>query len=310
MLTQEQEAGKSLKMNSVSSRISVLIPLYNRVAYIEETVNSVLSQDYPDVELIVVDDGSTDGSDKLMEAYAQRGELTLLRHPGNVNKGQAAALNLALQKATGEFIAVLDSDDLFMPGKLRAQVEFLRAHPDVGLVYGNGKGVNAQGKEIYDINYDDHEEKSDPNEILLDCYFLLPQNSLVRAEVYSAAGNFDERLRSGQDHDMLIRLSEKTKVAHQSIDCFRYRRHGDSISAKGTETRWRCGLIILDKAGQRYPYRAATLRRRRALVNFRLAQALLKNKKNYLEACWRFLVAGLLDPARSIAVMTGQEKIR
>lgn len=297
-------------MNSISSRVSVLIPLYNRAAYIEETVNSVLSQDYPDVELIVVDDGSTDGGDKLLETYAQRGELILLRHPGNINKGQAAALNLALQHATGEFIAVLDSDDLFMPGKLRAQVEFLRAHPQVGLVYGNGKGVDAKGKETYDINYDNRTEKSDPNDILLDCYFLLPQNSLVRADVYKAAGNFDERLRSGQDHDMLIRLSEHTKIAHQSIDCFRYRRHGDSISATSTETRWRCGLIILEKASQRYPYRAATLRRRRALVNFRLAMALLKNKKNYLEVCRRLLVAGLLDPLRSIAVLTGKEKIR
>lgn len=301
---------KPLKMNKVSSRVSVLIPLYNRAVYIEETVDSVLSQDYPDVELIVVDDGSTDGGDKLVDAYALRGELTLLRHPGNVNKGQAAALNLALQHATGEFIAVLDSDDLFMPGKLSAQVAFLRAHPEIGLVYGNGKGVNAEGKEIYEINYDSREERSDPNDILLDCYFLLPQNALVRAEVYTAAGNFDERLRSGQDHDMLIRLSEHTKIAHQSIDCFRYRRHGDSISAKGTETRWRCGLIILEKAAQRYPYRAATLRRRRALVNFRLAMALLKNKKNYLEACRRFLVAGLLDPVRSVAVITGKEKIR
>jgi len=296
-------------MKSVDSRISVLIPLYNRAAYIEETVNSVLSQDYPDIELIVVDDGSTDGGDRLLEAFAQRGELTLLRHPGNQNKGQAAALNLALQHASGEFIAVLDSDDLFMPGKLRAQVDFLRAHPDVGLVYGNGKGINAQGKEIYEISYDEREEKSDPNDILLDCYFLLPQNALVRADVYRAAGTFDERLRSGQDHDMLIRLSEQTKVAHQSIDCFRYRRHGDSISAKGGETRWRCGLLILEKAKQRYPYRSATLRRRRALVNFRLAMVLLQNKKNYFEVCWRLLLAGMLDPLRAFAVASGKEKV-
>jgi glycosyltransferase involved in cell wall biosynthesis len=296
-------------MSYAPGKVSVLIPLYNRTLYIQEAIESILQQDYNNIEIIIVDDGSTDGGDKIVESFVATGKVSLYRHPNNENKGQSASLNLALSVASGEYIAVLDSDDLFMPGKLRAQVEFLCAHPDVGLVYGNGKGINAQGREIYDINYDEREEKSDPNNILLDCYFLLPQNSLVRADIYKAAGNFDERLRSGQDHDMLIRLSEHTKIAHQSVDCFRYRRHGDSISAKGGETRWRCGLIILEKAKQRYPYRAETLRRRRALVNFRLAMALIQNKKNYFEVCWRLLLAGLLDPVRAVSVLLGREKV-
>jgi glycosyltransferase involved in cell wall biosynthesis len=298
------------RMNNIVGRVSVLIPLYNRASYILETINSVLEQDYPDIELIVIDDGSTDGGDLLVEQFAERGELKLLRHPGRINKGQAAALNLGLTVATGEFIAVLDSDDLYVPGKISKQVTFFKQNPNVGLVYGNGKGIDAAGKVIYDINYDNRIERSDPNDLLLDCYFLLPQNSLVRASVYQLAGNFDETLRSGQDHDMLIRLAEKTKIAHQPIDSFRYRRHGDSISAKGTETRWRCGLIILEKAAQRYPYQKSTLRKRRALVNFRLAHALYQKKTNRFEMVWRMLLAGLLDPLRSFAVLTGREKVR
>jgi len=297
-------------MNNIIGRVSVLIPLYNRASYILETINSVLEQDYPDIELIVIDDGSTDGGDLLVEQFAERGELKLLRHPGRINKGQAAALNLGLTVATGEFIAVLDSDDLYVLGKISKQVTFFKQNPNVGLVYGNGKGIDAAGKVIYDINYDNRIERSDPNDLLLDCYFLLPQNSLVRASVYQLAGNFDETLRSGQDHDMLIRLAEKTKIAHQPIDSFRYRRHGDSISAKGTETRWRCGLIILEKAAQRYPYQKSTLRKRRALVNFRLAHALYQKKTNRFEMVWRMLLAGLLDPLRSFAVLTGREKVR
>lgn len=297
-------------MSFISGRVSVLIPLYNRARFIIETVNSVLNQDYPDIELIVIDDGSTDGGDLLLEEYANRGELQLLRHSGRVNKGQAAALNLGLAQATGEFIAILDSDDLYVPGKISKQVAYLRENAEIGLVYGNGKGINAEGDILYEINYDNRQERSDPNDILLDCYFLLPQNSLVRASVYAHAGNFDEILRSGQDHDMLIRLAEKTKIAHQSIDSFRYRRHSDSISATGTETRWRCGLIILEKAAGRYPYRKATLRKRRALVNFRLAQVLYSKKSKPVEMLWRFLLAGILDPVRSFAVLTGKEKIK
>lgn len=295
-------------MSYIPGRVSVLIPLYNRASYIEETIKSVLDQEYPDIELIVIDDGSTDGGDQICENFVAQGLLTLLRHPGRVNKGQAAALNLGLTAVSGEFIAVLDSDDLYVVGKIAKQVAYFNEHPDIGLVYGNGKGIDAAGKVIYDINYDKRIERSDPNDILLDCYFLLPQNSLVRASVYQQVGGFDETLRSGQDHDMLIRLSEKTKIAHQSIDSFRYRRHGDSISAKGTETRWRCGLIILAKAAARYPYRKSTLRKRRALVNFRLAQALYLYKKNRFEMLWRLLLAGLLDPLRAFAVLTGKEK--
>jgi len=293
----------------VQGRVSVLIPLYNRAAYIEETICSVLAQDHPNVELIVVDDGSTDGGDKLVEGYARGGKLTMLCHPGRINKGQSAALNLALEHASGEFIAILDSDDLFMPGKLGAQAAYLREHPEVGLVYGNGQGVDADGRFIYHINYDRRAELSDPNDLLLDCYFHLPVNSMVRSSVYRQIGGFDESLRSGQDHDMLIRIAEVTKLAHIPVDVFRYRRHGDSISAKGTETRWRCGLKILAKAASRYPYKRSTLMRRRAVVNFRLGQALLKNRRHRVEAIARMLYAGLLDPIRAFRVITRQEKV-
>jgi len=300
---------KSQKNNQIKGRVSVLIPLYNRADYIKETIESVLSQDYTNKELIVVDDGSTDGGDLLVEDYARQGKLTLLRHHGRANKGQSAALNLASSHATGEFVAILDSDDYFVPGKLSAQVSFLRARPEVGLVYGNGQGVDAEGNFLYHINYDNKPELSDPNRVLLDCYFLLPQNSLVRRSVYDQVGGFDETLRSGQDHDMLIRIAEVTRLAHIPVDLFRYRRHGDSISAKGTETRWRCGLKILAKAEARYSYRLSARLKRRAVVNFRLAQTLFKCRRHRLEAVTRMLYAGVLDPVRAVRVLTGREKV-
>lgn len=299
-----------ISMNNKKGRVTVLIPLYNRARYIEEAISSVLSQDYQNIELIVIDDGSTDGSDQIVERYADQGKLILLRHPGNVNKGQSAALNLGLARASGEFIAILDSDDLYAVGKIAKQVEFLNKNPEIGLVYGNGKAIDENGKVIYEITYNKRVEKSDPNEILLDCYFHLPVNSLVRAAVYEKIGLFDESLRSGQDHDMLIRISEVTKIAHQPIDSFRYRRHSESISVKGTETRWRCGLIILKKAAARYPYKASTIRKRRAVINFRLGQALLRNKKSIVEAVVRIIYAGLLDPSRALNALMGNERLK
>lgn len=297
-------------MSYTPGLVSVLIPLFNRAKYIQETINSALSQEYDNFEIIVVDDGSTDGGDKLVEAFLDTGRVQLFRHAGGANRGQSISLNMALSKARGEYIAVLDSDDIFLPNKLKDQVGFLQANPDVGLVYGMGFGVDAAGKQVYKILSETHVETNDPNRILLDCYFHLPVGSLVRKSVYDQVGGFDESLRAGQDHDMQVRMAEVTRFGFLPVRVYCYRRHGESISHQGLERRWRNALIILNKAINRYPYRKSTIRKRRAVINFRLAQALLQSKKSYWEAAWRFLYSGLLDPVRAIAVITGKEKVR
>lgn len=294
---------------SVKNRVSVLVPAFNRADYIKETVNSVLTQDYPNVELIVVDDGSTDGTFEILSEYAGRGKLKLLTHPGRENKGQSAALNLALDAASGEFIAILDSDDLFLPGKLSAQVEYLNKHPDVGLVYGMGEGVDGSGQWLYDIHSPDHVEPNDPNAVLLDCYFLLPQNALVRRSVYDQVGCFEEDFRAAQDHDMLVRIAEKTRFGFIPIKVFQYRRHGDSISNNGLRRRWTNGFEILIRAKARYPYRASTVRKRNALLNFRMAQVCWQENR-YMGALGYLLKSGFLDPVRALRVITGREQIR
>ena len=297
-------------MSQTPGRVSILIPLFNRVKYIEETLRSALDQDYGDFEIIVVDDGSTDGGDKLVENFNDKGRLRLVRHPNNANLGQSVSLNLALSLATGEYVAILDSDDVFLPGKLRHQVSFLQAHPEVGLVYGMGLGIDANGKEIYKILSKGHRETNDPNQILLDCYFHLPVGSLVRKSLYDKVGGFDTSLRAGQDHDMLIRMAEATSFAFQPELVYAYRRHGESISTNGLERRWRNALVILQKAMARYPYRSSTLRRRRAVINFRLAQALFTARKSWFEAAWRLAYSAMLDPGRALRVVVGKEKVR
>lgn len=297
-------------MAYVDGLVSVLIPLYNRAKYIDETITSALKQEYSHIEIIVVDDGSTDGGDKLVEAYCKDYPVTLYRHPGNVNLGQSISLNLALTKARGEFIAILDSDDIFLPNKLSEQVTFLRENPDVDLVYGMGYGVNADGEIVYEILCEAHEEKNDPNRVLLDCYFHLPVSSLLRRKVFDLVGGFDESLRAGQDHDMQVRMAEKIKLGFLPRRVYHYRRHGDSISSTGLERRWRNANIILDKAVKRFNYRTETVRKRRAIINFRLAQVLWSQKTNRIEAARRFIYSGLLDPLRALRVITRQEKIK
>lgn len=306
-LTQHPDDDQSLDTGSLAPLVSVLIPAFNRAAYIHETVESVLSQNYENIELIVIDDGSTDGTYEILAQYAEDGKITLLTHPGRDNRGQAASLNLGLQSARGDYVAILDSDDLFLPGKIEVQANYLNRHPDVGLVYGMGEGVDGEGHWLYDIHSPDHVEPNDPNAVLLDCYFLLPQNALVRRSVYEQVGLFEERFRAAQDHDMLIRIAENTRFAFIPKKLFQYRRHGDSISSNGQRRRWTNGFEILARAKARYPYRSATIRKRRALLNYRMSQVCWQENKRFA-AIGYLLKSGLLDPARGLNVVTGRER--
>ena len=285
-------------------KVSVIIPLYNREKYIVETVQSVFKQTYPNVEIIVVNDGSTDDSSRLLQEFSS--SLTLLQHPGCVNKGQSAAINLGLRHSTGKYIAILDSDDLFASDKIEIQVKYLEENNGIGLVYGNGYYINEYGKKPVRCYDRFHQENSNPAEVLLNCYFALPTNALIRKTVFEKAGMFDESLRSGQDHDMAIRIAEVTKIAYIDEKLFYYRRHPESISAQNADLRWRNGFIILNKAKQRFPYPLKIIRKRRAVLYFRLGQLNLEKKK-IGKAIIYCLFAGLLDPLRGFKVLIGKE---
>jgi glycosyltransferase involved in cell wall biosynthesis len=287
-------------------RVSVVVPVYNRGQYIHETISSVLAQTFQDFEVIAIDDGSKDESRAVLDAFGTA--IRVLEHPGRANRGQSASINVGLQAARGEFIAILDSDDVWLPQKLASQVKYLDTHPDVGLVYGNGWAIDETGRRRYVIYGPEHREDSDANRVLMDCYFFLPTNSLVRGEVMRKAGLFDESLRAAQDHDMAIRIAEITRLAYINEQMFYYRRHGDSISVKSADRRWRNGFLIVDKAAARHPYPASVIRRRKAVLHFRLGQCEVKSR-HFASALSHFMLAGFLDPMRALSVLTGKQAV-
>lgn len=119
-------------------RVSIVTPFLNPGPFFREAVESVLAQTYPEWELLLVDDGSTDGSTAMAQAFAaaQPERIRYLSHDGRVNKGASASRNLATSLARGEIIAFLDADDVYLPDKLAAQVPLLDAHPEAGMLYG------------------------------------------------------------------------------------------------------------------------------------------------------------------------------
>lgn len=287
-------------------KVSVIIPCYNRGTFIAETIESVLNQSYQNIELVVVDDGCTDNSREVLEQYGER--IRILDHPGRVNKGQSAALNLGLESCDGEYIAILDSDDLFAPEKIEVQVNFLQEHTQFGLVYSNGMNINSEGKQTYAIFPPTHRSPVGPAEVLMDCFINLPSNALVRKSVFDIAGGFDESLRAAQDHDMVVRLLEIAPAGYLDKCLWSYRRHEDSISRKGVIARWRNGFKILKAASQRYPYPVRIRLGRRAVLSFRLGQCYW-SESNYFRAVPLFIAAGLCDPLRSLKVLIGRERI-
>lgn len=286
------------------SRVSVIIPLYNRADYIEQTVRSVLAQSQPVAEVFVVDDGSTDDGPARIAGWPG---VTLLRHEGGVNKGQAASINLGLAQATGDVIAILDSDDYWLPQFVERLLARLNADDAPDLVYANGRAVDGEGRDLYGLFPADHAEHNQPWRLLMDCYIATPGLYLCRRALYQQVGYLDEQLRAAQDHDMLLRLAERGRLAYVDEPLFCYRKHGDSISARGQERRWRNGFVILAKALQRYPYPPLAVRKRQAVLHYRLGQA-LRQQGQLLKGIAYLLGAFWYDPWRALAVLRGKER--
>jgi glycosyltransferase involved in cell wall biosynthesis len=118
--------------------VSAIIIFLNSEKYLDEAIRSALAQTFRDFELLLVDDGSTDGSTAIAKRHAAENpdRVRYLEHPGHVNRGMSASRNLGIRTARGEFIAFLDSDDIWLPRRLERHVEVIRRHPEVGMVYG------------------------------------------------------------------------------------------------------------------------------------------------------------------------------
>ena len=187
-------------------KVSVIIPTYNRLPMLKEAVDSVLAQDFEDVELIVVDDGSTDATAEEIKRYGER--VRLLQH--FKNRGVSAARNRGILHARGKYLAFLDSDDLWVKGKLKIQVAFLDDNPHYPLCYTDeiwirrGRRVNPKFK---------HSKYSGwIFEKCLPLCIISPSSAMMRKTLFSKAGLFDEALPVCEDYDFWLRVSARFPI--------------------------------------------------------------------------------------------------
>lgn len=211
------------------------MPAYNARPYIEEAINSVLSQNYANIELIIVDDGSTDGTPEAANQYGDR--VRVLRQK---NAGPASARNRGMAAATGDFIAFLDADDVWLTGKLAMQVNYLLDHPEVGVVFGRFSLWHSEADGSFlappTPARSDSPLKLVPRhsgwlykDILLDSVICII-TAMVRRSVIDTVGSFDESLPTGEDYDFWLRVSRVFQAAELNRTVACYRVHGSSIT--------------------------------------------------------------------------------
>lgn len=266
-------------------RISVLLPTYNRANYLAETISSVLAQTFDDFELVIVDDGSTDSTRALVESYTD----PRIRYIYRSNRGVSAALNTAWRAAQGEYVAMIGSDDVWLPGQIETLLRLIAPNPSLGLVYARAQAMNVQGELQPQILGSDMKFPNDPLASLLygDCICGLA--CLIRRSILEQVGGFDESLIANEDWDLWIRMAEITRFAYHNEILARYRMHATSLTGKRSVHYRR---VVLDRVRLIQDYYA----RPNLSASARSVQSLaLRNV--YMNVGIRFLAIGAVREA-------------
>lgn len=242
--------------NDALPLVSVIIPAYNSECYIADAIDSILQQDYPVLEIWVVDDGSVDNTQAIVRGYGDQVQLVTQQ-----NKGSAAARNLGILHAHGKYIAFLDADDVWRKDKISLQVDalrnsgykmayssFIRWHPDA-------QGRYAAPDSLFDTPR--HPDTTSARivtgwvyaDLLLDCMVWTSSVIVEKSEI-ERAGLFDETLRKGQDYDLWLRLSQQIEMLGLQQPTALYRIHPDNITSAVKDVNYE--YLILSRALARW----------------------------------------------------------
>lgn len=228
------------------SLVSTIVPAYNAASFVGRAIASALAQDV-DQQIIVVDDGSTDKTAEVVAAFGAAAEL--VRTP---NRGVSAARNEGIRRVRGEFVAFLDADDEWFPGKLRRQLELFARHPDVGTVIADEVHVDAQGNVVRPSFFASRSFAAElpikpglaskPLTWLVKESFFPTSSVLTRRTVLSQAGFFDESLSIVEDRDLWIRLAFVAPVGIVPSVELRYLTNQAASLSRVGQARWASAL--------------------------------------------------------------------
>lgn len=213
--------------------VTIVTPSFNQARFLEQTMRSVLDQDYPNIEYMVADGGSTDGSVDLIQKYSNR----LKWWVSEKDSGQADAINKGFSRARGEIIAWINSDDYYMPGAIASAVKALSDHPEVGMVFGNVRVVDETEKVLNQLSYGDWGLAD-----LMSFHIIGQPGVFIRRKVLEKTGHLDQSYHLLLDHQLWLRLAQEAGMqyipelwasAHYHEDC----KNLAMASSFGTEAR-------------------------------------------------------------------------
>jgi glycosyltransferase involved in cell wall biosynthesis len=212
------------------SKVSVVIPCYNQARFLGEAIQSVLRQGYTDLEIVVVDDGSNDGTEGVASGCARQDPRVRLIRQGN--RGLAAARNRGLAEAGGEYVVFLDADDRLVSGALEVGVRELEAHPGCAFVSGICRKITADGSIV--PGWEQFRVRDDPYlELLRSCPIYVPA-VMYRRSVFDAVGTFDTSYKAAEDYDLYYRILERFPVYCHDTLVAEIRRHEANMTRDRT----------------------------------------------------------------------------
>lgn len=231
-------------------KVSVVVPTYNSAQYISETINSIIAQTYHDIEIIIVDDCSTDDTERVVKSFSSD-KIRYIRLTKN-HGGPSKPRNVGIKAAKGKYIAFCDSDDMIMPDRIESSVKLFDKHPELGMTFSDEqKFSEVTGEDLgnflreYDLFHSLPKEKASENCFIIaskdafPCLFyenyIMPSGVTVRSSIFQKVGYFDETITNGDDWDMWFRISQKFPVGFVDKIGFRYRVRTNSISGRGPE---------------------------------------------------------------------------
>jgi glycosyltransferase involved in cell wall biosynthesis len=264
------------------SRVSVIIPAYNAMAYLPETMASVLNQNFTDFEAIVVNDGSSDETEQWVSQISD----PRVKLVSQANQGLSGARNTGIKHAQGEFITFIDGDDFWEPTKLEKQVQYLAANPKAGLVYTWVAYVNERGKSTGRIVKNNAEgdvwqQLTERN--IIECGSV----AMIRRECFETVGVFDRDIDAAQDWDMWLRIAARYQFLLVREPLVFYRQHANNKSKNYAKVLEDLRTII-ERAFQAAPFELLYLRNRSyGNVNLVVAwKCLQSSNKDYKQASY------------------------
>lgn len=266
-------------------RVSVIIPTYNRPILVSEAIDSVLAQTYRDFEIVVVDDCSTDDTPTVLSKYGD--QIRVVHHPTNL--GVSSARNTGIHIAEGEFVAFLDSDDLWLPTKLEKQINLLDTTPGLDWVYSDIEIFDDKTGSMTLYSQSRPPYQGDVLQKLIFANFICTDTTEIRKTVFKDVGLFYDNDQTVEDWDMWLRIAAQFPVGFVADSLARRRVHSEmgTLNLKWKIIYDRC-VYTIERAVAREPKRLKRLRRR-TLANFSYLSGLALISKRELAEARRML---------------------